>query len=140
MSTQRLHLTRLANQPSLEQTLGEMVLFEGDKAIAKWKTLELPWLSNRRLISCIPEGTYTCKARESSKYHKHLHVTKVPDRDYILIHSGNLVKHTNGCILVGKAFSDINADGLLDVTASKMAMAELLAKAVAPIQLTITRG
>ena len=72
-------------------------------------TIELPWRDNTRIISCIPAGEYKVKLRKSPKYGQVYHVKEVPDRSYILIHSGNFAgdKHkgfrTNvaGCILLG---------------------------------------
>lgn len=74
------------------------------------KTLELPWRDNTRSISCIPSGKYTVKIRKSPKYGTVYWVTKVPNRSWILIHSGNVAgdvskgyrTHVNGCILLGK--------------------------------------
>jgi hypothetical protein len=74
-------------------------------------TLELPWRDNQRNISCIPEGEYDVRIRISPKYGQVYHVKKVPNRSYILIHSGNWAgdtskgyrTHVNGCILLGKS-------------------------------------
>jgi hypothetical protein len=74
-------------------------------------TLELPWRDNRRNISCIPAGEYKVKIRISPKYGTIYHVKEVPNRSYILIHSGNWAgdtskgyrTHVNGCILLGKS-------------------------------------
>ena len=49
----------------------------------------------------------------------------VPNRSYILIHSGNYNKHTLGCILVGATLSDINGDGYRDTTNSKETLNKL---------------
>lgn len=73
-------------------------------------TLELPWRDNQRSISCIPVGEYDVHLRLSPKYGSIYHVREVPDRSYILIHSGNWAgdvekgfkTHVNGCILLGK--------------------------------------
>ena len=73
-------------------------------------SLELPWQNNQRNISCIPSGIYSVQIRVSPRYGRVYWVIKVPDRSYILIHSGNwggdvskgLKTHTNGCILLGK--------------------------------------
>lgn len=80
------------------------------------KTLELPWRENKRSISCIPSGVYTVKIRRSPKYGSVYWVTNVPDRSYILIHSGNYAgdtkkgfkSHVNGCILLGKNHGFLN--------------------------------
>ena len=73
-------------------------------------TLELPWHNNQRNISCIPAGTYDVEIRKSPRYGNVYHVKEVPDRSYILIHSGNWAGdkskgyRTNvaGCILLGQ--------------------------------------
>lgn len=67
-------------------------------------SLELPWLNNARNRSCIPIGTYQCdylKKSASGRYRNVYHVTDVPGRSGILIHSGNIASHTKGCILLG---------------------------------------
>ena len=74
------------------------------------RTLELPWRNNRRQISCIPPGIYDVEIRLSNKYGRIYWVREVPNRTYILIHSGNyagdkskgLKSHVMGCILLGK--------------------------------------
>ena len=74
------------------------------------KTLELPWRDNTRQISCIPPGSYDVQIRNSNKYGRVYWVRKVPNRTYILIHSGNFAgdkdkgfkTHVMGCILLGK--------------------------------------
>jgi hypothetical protein len=73
------------------------------------QTIELPWRDNRRSVSCIPAGEYKVSIRISPRYGQVYHVKEVPQRSYILIHSGNWAgdKHkgyrTNvaGCILLG---------------------------------------
>lgn len=64
-------------------------------------TLELPWQGNKKNVSCIPIGHYTVIPRKSRKYKEHYHVIDVHNRGYILMHSGNLPRHTKGCILSG---------------------------------------
>jgi len=74
------------------------------------RTLELPWRDNRRQISCIPPGEYKVEIRLSNKYGRVYWVREVPNRTYILIHSGNYAgdkskgfkSHVMGCILLGK--------------------------------------
>lgn len=74
------------------------------------KTLELPWRENQKQISCIPPGIYNVDIRVSNKYGRVYWVREVPNRTYILIHSGNFAgdvskgykSHVMGCILLGK--------------------------------------
>ena len=74
------------------------------------RTLELPWRYNKRRISCIPQGEYRVEIRYSNKYGRIYWVRRVPNRTYILLHSGNYggdksknyKTHTMGCILLGK--------------------------------------
>lgn len=69
----------------------------------------------------IPDGTYNLLPRKEGKFydqyrqqykHKFVpHVTDVPGFEYILIHMGNTVLDTHGCLLVGYAASwDMNGD------------------------------
>jgi hypothetical protein len=66
------------------------------------KTLENPWLNNEPFISCIPIGEYIVKTYSSNKYPNVWELQDVEGRSYILIHSGNVEEHTQGCILVGR--------------------------------------
>jgi len=95
---------------------------EGEEKVFQCYTLELPWKNNEKRVSCIPKNTYNVEKRYSTKYKNHFHVLDVPNRSYILIHNGNYNYHTLGCILVGKTLTDINGDGLRDVTSSKSTM------------------
>lgn len=89
-------------------------------------TLELPWINNARQYSCIPEGTYKLEVYDSTKFGRCLHVMDVTGRNGVLIHSGNYVTDTHGCILPGSQFTDLNRDGLMDVTASKSTLALIM--------------
>ena len=61
--------------------------------------IELPWVNNKRTVSCIPEGEYTLKARFSTKFDHHLQVLEVNNRSLILIHAANDAKQElQGCI------------------------------------------
>jgi hypothetical protein len=85
----------------------EGMLVTGD---FKCRTLELPWRENAQQISCIPPAEYKVDLRLSNKYGRVYWVRKVPNRTYILIHSGNYAgdkskgykSHVMGCILLGK--------------------------------------
>lgn len=90
------------------QTLSSMLFFDDDvNLILSVKVLELPDRENKRSISRIPAGKYTCKLRYSEKYKWHFHVQDVEERSLILIHFGNYYTDTRGCIIVGNSFTDI---------------------------------
>ena len=120
------------------QTLGTLVLKddEGNKLFS-CKTLELPWLDNKRNESCIPLGNYKVSPRQSAKYNKHFHIQDVPGRSFILIHIGNYKDQTRGCVLIGDKLADLNADGYKDVTSSKATLQKLLKVAPNGFDLTI---
>jgi len=105
------------------ETLGDLI-YRG-KVVAK--TLELPWKNNTNRVSCIPVGIYPVIRRRSAKYGLHFHVQNVPKRSYILIHNANYYWNLLGCIGVGETHKDINSDGDLDITNSKVTMNKLLA-------------
>lgn len=70
-----------------------------------FQILERPWLNNKRNISCIPAGEYTAhflKRSASGKYKNVYHVRGVEGRSGILIHNGNIVAHSKGCLIIGK--------------------------------------
>lgn len=67
--------------------------------------LERPWAGNRRNESCIPSGTYAASFLErssSGKYRDVFWLRQVPGRSAILIHNGNTVAHSRGCLIIGK--------------------------------------
>ena len=68
-------------------------------------TLELPYINNESLISCIPQGSYKVRLRlpreSATRDYLHLLVKDVPNRKWILFHRGNTAKDTRGCVLVG---------------------------------------
>lgn len=62
-------------------------------------SIELPWLDNKKRVSCIPEGRYELTKRYSIRFGWHLLVNNVVDRSYILIHAYNdALKESKGCI------------------------------------------
>ena len=63
------------------------------------ETIELPWRDNAVSASCIPEGRYLLRARTSQKYARHIEITAVPKRSFILIHPANdALTELRGCI------------------------------------------
>lgn len=108
-----------------KQTLGIFQVFDEVEKIFECKTMELPWKENKINVSCIPPGSYWVVKHTSPKYDNCFWVLDVPGRTEILIHIGNYNMDTLGCILPGRQFSDINHDGLRDVTSSAKTMETL---------------
>lgn len=62
-------------------------------------SIELPWRNNQQQVSCIPEGNYALKRRNSEHLGWHLQLMDVPGRELILIHpANNAQKELKGCI------------------------------------------
>jgi len=91
-------------------TYGKMYYEDIYGKLHTWETLELPWRSNERRMSCIPAGTYHAVYHTSPKFGKTYWIQDVPNRSEILIHTGNVAGDTklgyksdvDGCILVGE--------------------------------------
>lgn len=64
-------------------------------------TLELKWNYNKRSDSCIPTGSYVAQKSFSKKLGQTIKLYDVKHRSNILIHTGNYLSDTQGCILVG---------------------------------------
>lgn len=111
-------------------TTGRLIALDGDEKLAEVVTIELPDNGNIKNVSCIPEGIYECEKITSKSKGECFHVKDVPERSEILIHVGNYAAgekvDTEGCILPGLYFYDINEDGFTDVVGSKSAMQKLL--------------
>lgn len=86
-------------------------------------TLELPWKNNEISVSCVPEGEYPCILRQSPKYGWKYWLQNTAPRSFVLIHGGNLVRHTQGCILPGKRQGVLH--GEVAVLNSRAAVSEL---------------
>lgn len=108
------------------QTLGQLYIFDGLDLVFQGKTLELPWRDNKTSVSRIPYGEYKVEKRTSKKFGEHFHVKDVPGRKYILIHVGNYYRQTEGCILVGQRFVDLDGDGKKDVAISRPTLEKML--------------
>ena len=120
----KAYLIRL--DEGIEQTLGHFTLYDGLEKVFQCVTLELPYEENLTDISCVNKGVYEVTHRYSEKYKNHLILNDVPNRRYILIHYGNYNTDTEGCVLVGSRFAQINQDSLLDITSSRRTLSELL--------------
>ena len=104
-------------------------VIRGTLAIADktFHILERPWKNNLRNESCIPAGEYRVvflPQSSSGKYQNIYQIESVPDRSDILIHVGNVVEHSRGCLLIGLQRGI--QDGKPAVLDSLAALAELL--------------
>ena len=78
----------------------------GNDNIPLVTTAERKWENNLPNVSCIPEGHYTCKRTESSKFGTSFEVCDVLSRTHIIFHIGNFpVKNSKGCILLGTTYN-----------------------------------
>ena len=68
-------------------------------------TLERPWKDNAQHVSCIPAGRYRCRRIKSPKFGVTFEICDVPNRTSVLLHSGNTLDDTQGCILVGEEYA-----------------------------------
>ena len=73
-------------------------------------TLEPSDKLNVRNVSSIPAQQYVCRKYTSRKYGKTFKVTEVPGRSSVLFHSGNVVDHTKGCILLAQYFGKLKGN------------------------------
>lgn len=133
----KLQIIRL--QSDDKQTLGQGYVFDGLEKVYEFKTLELPWKDNQRDISCIRKGTYKVEKRISPTHGWCFHLLNVRSRSHILIHKGCFYKNTLGCILSGKGFIDMNADGYMDVTNTKDTLDLLLDLMPGEFEMNITQ-
>lgn len=106
-------------QSSEEGTFGRLITDKGKS----FMTAELPWKKNQSNISCIPEGVYLCKIRQSTKHGYYFdgqegrvyELEGVPKRNNIEIHVGNFAgdmskgfkTNVEGCILLGMKFGKL---------------------------------
>jgi hypothetical protein len=101
-----------------------------NKMVFECKTIELPDLGNQHNISCVPEGIYDVEKINSPTKGPCFLLKNVPGRSEVEIHIGNYAAgkkiDTEGCILPGMKFIDLNNDGNIDVAYSTAALSKLL--------------
>ena len=101
-----MKVTLIRYDEDRDGTFGVMLI--GGKPFCS--TLEPMDKGNAQDVSCIPAGTYVCGIVDSPKYGSTFEVQNVPGRSHILIHSGNVIEHTKGCILLGEYEGKLKAD------------------------------
>lgn len=95
-------------------------------------TVERPWLNNRVQESCIPEGDYTLRMRQSGVVQRSTggefthgwEVTGVPGRTFIMLHPANTMDDLQGCIGPGRGLGYVG--GKWAVTSSRDAFRDLM--------------
>jgi hypothetical protein len=123
-------------------TYGEAQVIDNHEPVFDFKTLELPWQENQRRISCIPEGEYMVwKMQPTAKRkYEYLWVQDVKGRDSILFHPGNYTRQILGCILPGENHTDLDKDGIVDITNTTATLKMLTALLPDKFKLTIKKS
>lgn len=125
----------LSRTYGFRETSGCFYVFDGDRSVFNCKTIELPnfiipMQVNSLKIDCILPGIYPVEKYYSPTKGKCFLLKDVPGRTMVEIHIGNFATgkkvDTEGCILPGMRFDDINHDGNIDVADSTKAMEILL--------------
>lgn len=108
-------------------TYGDGTVYELNRVVMTFKTLELPWRDNAKNISCIPEGIYNVHKMSPNPKRAYFYfwVMNVPGRDSILWHPGNFTYQIKGCILPGEAHKDLDKDGLPDIVNTSATLIKL---------------
>lgn len=73
-------------------------------------TLELADRLNTQNTSSIPAQQYRCRRHASPRFGETFKVLDVPERSNVLVHSGNRVGDTRGCILLAQYFGKLRGD------------------------------
>jgi hypothetical protein len=105
----------------------------------KLYSVEPPWVGNKQSVSCIPEGIYTMRYRNSGvvtrstsgEFTGGWEITDVPNRTFIMIHPGNTPLDFEGCVGPGtdyKLMRDHTGTLRLGVTSSRDAFRLLMSE------------
>ena len=108
------------------QTLGIIELVSNCKIVAAAVTLELPYIANKTSVSCIKTGIYRAVKYNSPSNGKCILFKDVEGRSMIELHAGNFYTDIEGCVLIGKYFTDLDHDGIVDVAESRNTLNKLL--------------
>ncbi len=93
-----MNLELRRDERSKKGTTGSLFLDEKPFCV----TLEPPDLTFGVAHPCIPSGTYCLQIGYSPRFQRPMpRLLDVPGREGILIHWGNYVENTEGCVLVG---------------------------------------
>jgi hypothetical protein len=91
-------------------------------------TLERLWKDNQRDVSCIlpePGGKVSYRVeRDQTGRHRYYRILNIPGRSNIELHTGNLMKHSRGCPLLGRGLTML--EGQWAVKGSRLACQRLV--------------
>jgi hypothetical protein len=73
-------------------------------------TLEPADELNRQNVSSIPAQQYKCIKIRSPRFGETFEIVDVPNRTHVLFHSGNIIKHTEGCVILAQYFGKFKGD------------------------------
>ena len=111
-----------------------------DKGLEVAKTLELPFFNNINDFSCIPFGEYHCKKDNTGNY-RYWKINGVENRVGVEFHNGNYASDSNGCILLGQAWSIMRNEKTnqmeLAVTSSKPTFKKILDNDLIPNEFSL---
>ena len=105
----RLELVRYAYMPEVCLGLLKLPVEDDGSYIHSVWTVESPWQNNVPFTSCVPDGAYKLKPFDSMSHPETYILSSgggLEGRSGILIHSGNDVGDTTGCILPGLTRTD----------------------------------
>jgi hypothetical protein len=112
------------------ETKGYFAIFDGSVLDYHCFTLELPNNGNLPFVSCIPEGVYYMVKYNHPEKGWIFLIQGVRGREGVELHAGNFATgkkiDTEGCILPGLAFQDIDGNGTLDIIESKIALGKIM--------------
>lgn len=77
-------------------------------------------------LNAVTSEYYWVPGTTKQNFGWHYHVQNVPNRSGILFHPANYVFQLQGCTAPGLSHTDLNKDGVIDVTNSRLAMQKML--------------
>lgn len=102
-----LHLKRFKSDENGTFGILDSIDAGGNPALLCY-TLEPPFDDNITDMSCINTGIYQAIAHDTEAHPKVWELENVPGRSGILIHEGNTIHNTEGCILVGDSIGTVH--------------------------------
>lgn len=118
------HLVRIRDNGRL--TMGRVSIWKNELRVFECVSLEPSWILNQPYVSCVPCDTYPLVKRVSGKFGAHFHIKGVPNRTFVLIHTLNYFKQSEGCVGVGGRFKYLDKDNEIDTTSSRDTLNKML--------------